>query len=126
MTIASVPRRWMEAAVAIVLLGAIGLLVTMTSIAERRLHHQRALFFELQILRSSINLYKVVNRQNPPSLIALATAVYEMPGDLAAHRYLEATPMDPDGIVRDPFGAPYQYSVETGWIRSNSKGYEFW
>lgn len=122
----SVPRRWVEAAVALALLLLISILAYMTLEAERRYHYQKALFFELQILRSAVNLYKVVNQENPPSLLALSTGVYHLGSEQVTHRYLDTSPVDADGVVRDPFGNPYHYETGTGWVRSASRGYEFW
>ncbi|MBI2345929.1 MAG: hypothetical protein HYV03_03425 [Deltaproteobacteria bacterium] len=119
-------RRWSEVLAAfllfILVVGAVGL----TMRAQQRLAQQRSLAFELQILRSAVALYKVVKRQNPPSLVALATETYRLPGDEETRRYLQASPLERDGSVRDPFGTVYVYEAGSGWIRSSTKGYEFW
>lgn len=129
MELKSPSRRWTEVAIVIVILGLVSALAAINMRAERHLMHQKALFFELQILRNSINLYKVVNSKNPSSLLALVTEVYELKNGSGAsitHRYLDGSPVDPDGSVRDPFGQAYQYDEKTGWLRSSSQGYEFW
>lgn len=93
---------------------------------QNKLSRQKTLFYQLEILRSSINLYKVINKGNPPSLIVLAKGVYQFPGDTETKRYIENAPIDKMGQVVDPFGGAYTYDSETGWVRSATKGYEFW
>lgn len=121
-----VKRRWVEAVLAVVILALVGGVSFVTFQAERRLQQQKVLFFELQIMRSAINLYKLVNRQNPASLTALATGVYQLPGDGSTHKYIDHAPTGPDGSVKDPFGEAYAYDPATGWVRSQARGYEFW
>ncbi|MBI4366608.1 MAG: hypothetical protein HY543_07305 [Deltaproteobacteria bacterium] len=126
MRLTSMPRRWTEVGLLALLLGLLAIFAALNLKAERRLVHQKGLFFELQILRSAVNLYKVVNRKNPPTLVALAMETYQLPGDGVTRRFLEGSPIDTDGTIRDPFGHVYHYDAETGWVRSSANGYTFW
>lgn len=126
MSLTSPTRRWVEVLVLVLFLAVFGVLSFMNLQTERRLMHQKSLFFELQILRNAINLYKVVNKVQPPSLMVLATEVYRVPGEETTHAYMQSSPVDRDGSVQDPFGRKYQYDPATGWIRSTTEGYEFW
>jgi len=119
-------RKWFEQVIVFLLIFVVGLL-TMTNIYyQNKSNKQKAMFYQLQILRSSINLYKLINGRNPSNLEILANGAYKFPGEELARRYIENAPIDKDGIVVDPFERPYYYDAQTGWIRSASKGYEFW
>ena len=119
-------RKWFEQAVVFFLVFIVGFLAVSNIYYQNKSGKQKAMFYQLQILRSAINLYKFINSRNPPDLGVLAGGVYKFPQEELARRYVENAPIDKNGIVVDPFGKPYYYDAETGWIRSLSKGYEFW
>jgi hypothetical protein len=104
----------------------VGFLAASNVFYQSRNGKQRALFYQLQILRSAINLYKLINNKNPPNLEAMASGAYKFPGEELARRYIDNAPIDKAGIVVDPFGKAYYYDAATGWIRSATSGYEFW
>lgn len=119
-------RKWFEKALVLLLIAVVGVLVISNVYYQSKSGKQRTLFYQLQILRSSINLYKLVNLRNPESLDALAVEIYKFPGEGLTRRYIENAPIDKNGNVVDPFGKQYYYNKGTGWIRSASSGYEFW
>ena len=87
---------------------------------------QKALNYQLQMIRSGINLYKIVEKDNPTNLIALAKGVYSFPGDNLTRKYLTNVPFTTSGELVDPFGNIYIYDKSTGWVRSGTSGYEMW
>lgn len=119
-------RKWFEQVLIIALVAVVGFLVASNSYYQNKSGKQRTMFYQLQILRSSINLYKFINGTNPENLELLATGHYKFPGDDLSRRYIDSAPINKEGNVVDPFGEPYYYDKATGWIRSASSGYEFW
>ena len=94
---------------------------------ERHINRQKTMFYELQVLRISIQLYKAVERRNPNTLEELVMGEYSFPGESERRRFLEYTPaLNDQGLIADPFGYPYVYNPKTAWIRSSTPGYEFW
>ncbi len=79
---------------------------------------------ELASLRSSLTLYKTLNRENAPSLKVLASSEYEVGG--TTRPFIERLPISEDGDVIDPFGNPYAYDQKTGWVSSATPGFERW
>ena len=93
---------------------------------ERRIANQKLLFYQLQTLRTSVNLFKAMAKRNPESLTELAEAEYRFPGEEQRRRYLSITPMNENSAFVDPFGHPYGYDVKSGWVKSQTPGYEYW
>lgn len=79
---------------------------------------------ELAMLRSSITLYKMINRENPVDLEVLAKATYQ--ADEIKRTYVDHLPRDKSGKVVDPFGNAYRYDATSGWVQSTTKGFERW
>lgn len=119
-------RKWFERVAVIGLVLVVGSLAASNVYFQDKFGKQRMLFYQLQILRNSINLYKIINNKSPETLEMLATGVYKFPGEDLTKRYIENAPIDKDGKVIDPFNKPYYYDSKTGWIRSSTTGYEFW
>lgn len=119
-------RKWFEHVLVVLLVVVVGFLVASNLYYQDRSGKQKMLFYQLQILRSSINLYKFINANNPANLEVLAVGIYKFPGEELARKYIENAPIDKDGKVVDPFGESYYYDAQTGWLRSSSSGYEFW
>ncbi|MBI4126105.1 MAG: hypothetical protein HY465_01290 [Deltaproteobacteria bacterium] len=76
---------------------AVGLYRGQTKVTKGQL-----LMHELSMLRSSIALSKTTKKANPKNL------------------------QDVSEIVVDPFGSPYHYDAERGWVSSTTEGYESW
>src|SRR3989338_2181252 len=93
---------------------------------EREVQNQKTLFYQLQLLRTSIQLFKAVMHRNPGSLEELASLEYQFPDEVIMRRFLEYPVFVGDKKFTDPFGDPYTYDPQTGWVRSISGGYEFW
>ena len=94
---------------------------------EREVNRQKSLFYELQILRTSVQLFKAIQKENPPLLRAMAENSYQFPNEGQVRHYLEYVPHYNDkGEMCDPFRTPYIYNAKTAWVRSNTPGYEFW
>ncbi len=93
---------------------------------ERRISNQRVMQYQLQALRGSVALFKAINGRNPKSLNELVLTQFQFPGEETKHRYLDDPPLDREGRVVDPFGMPYAYEVNKGWVHSDTKGYGYW
>jgi len=93
---------------------------------ERQISNQKAMFYQLQALRTSVNLYKAITRRNPKTLHAMLDEEYSFPGEEMARRYLQGVMLDKKGEIVDPFGNPYTYDDISGWVRSSTSGYEYW
>lgn len=79
---------------------------------------------ELNMMRSALITYKIINRENAPSLVKLMESDYEAEGQRI--RYMERLPAAPDGALLDPFGNSYIYDPASGWVSSTTPGYERW
>lgn len=114
----------------VILVGAVAVITAAIVLGniyfERKLDRQKSLFFQLQILRSGIQTYKLVHGRYPPSLEALATGTFRFPGEDVGRRYVENLPLEKEGKVADPFKKPYRYDPFRGWVNSDTDGYEFW
>jgi type II secretory pathway pseudopilin PulG len=119
-------RSFIEHVVVVVVVLVVAFLVGATIYYQRQDTQQKALFYQLQIIRSSINLFKIVDKRNPHNLIEVATGFYKFPGDVETKKYLTNVPFDREGNIIDPFGRPYLYDSATGWVRSGTSGYEMW
>lgn len=93
---------------------------------ERRVSNQKTMYYQLQALRTAVNLYKAVNMRNPDSLRELAIGEFSFPGEAERRRYLEGPIFNRKGVAIDPFGNPYNYDPLNGWVRSTTPGYEYW
>jgi hypothetical protein len=85
---------------------------------EQRVAKQRIMFYQLQALRTSVNLFKSVLKRNPKSLRELAEAEFRFPGERRQRRYLDFAQINEEGLIVDPFGKPYVYDPNTGWVKS--------
>ncbi len=92
---------------------------------ERSVANQKLLYYQLQSIRTSINLFKVIEKRIPSSLLELATSEYQFPDEDQINRYLEIEVREGKDIL-DAFGNPYAYDTTNGWVRSSTKGYESW
>lgn len=93
---------------------------------ERNMNNQKLLYYQLQAIRTSVNLFKAITRSNPADLVELATSEYNFPGEEQKRRYLSTISTNDDGFIVDPFGNPYVYDSETGWVKSSTGGYDSW
>ncbi|MBI4126106.1 MAG: type II secretion system protein GspG, partial [Deltaproteobacteria bacterium] len=83
---------------------------------EREVGRQKALFYQLQLIRTAVQLYKSVRRDNPSSLETLASELYQFPGESIQRHYIEYPPEGAGSVFVDPFGTPYTYDSELAWV----------
>lgn len=89
-----------------------------------RMQKCKLLMNELSMLRSAVMTYKMINKRNPDSLGDLVATTYK--ADSVEKPYLDTLPGLVEGRVVDPFGAPYAYDPESGWLQSSSPDYRSW
>ncbi|MFH1875129.1 MAG: hypothetical protein ABH859_08135 [Pseudomonadota bacterium] len=81
------------------------------------------LIYDLAQLRSAVILYKTLNQQLPLDLPSLTKLTYEFtPGQLRP--YLNNFRFDGQGRLIDPFGTPYGYDVNKGFVYSQTHGFK--
>ncbi len=119
-------RKWFEKILVLVIVLVVGFLVGSNVYYQQKSGKQRTMFYQLQILRNSVNLFKVIKQRSPNDLRELASSVYKFPGEDLTRRFIENAPLNEKGEVVDPFGGKYYFDNVTGWIRSSTTGYEFW
>jgi len=93
--------------------------------ARLRVKNSKLLINELQMMRSAISLYHVVNKSYPQELGDLLEEEYSL-GSEEMGAYLKQMPPTKQGLVIDPFGNPYYYNKQSGWISTSSQGYTNW
>ena len=126
MKISNPKRNSLEFVVIICVILVVAFLVGANIYYQRQDTKQKALYYELQVIRNGINLFKVVERRNPRTLVELAQGVYQFPQDKETKKYLTNVPFDDNGNLVDPFKNLFFYDHETGWVRSSTSGYEMW
>lgn len=91
---------------------------------------ETALKAELAAMRSSLNLFKIVEKRKPENLNELENKELEI--ELSGGKKLKVKPLekkfkkDEKGRIVDPFGNPYYYDKKREKIYSSTKGYENW
>lgn len=109
-------------AIALLTIGVVG-----TSIHyEREVGRQKALFYQLQLIRTAIQLYKSIRHVNPRSLEVLVQEEYQFPEESIRRHYIEYPPEEKGNVFVDPFGTPYVYDPDLAWVSSNTPDYEYW
>lgn len=90
---------------------------------------------ELCNIRTSINLFRILNKRNPMSLNELIEKKVMLPGRIGGddysksfydQKYLLAHSVDDKGHVLDAFGNPFLYDPVRGEVRATTRGYENW
>ena len=126
MTLSRGARRKLEG-VGLTIVGLLTVALVVASLHfEREVGRQKTMFYQLQLMRTSVQLYKAVRHVNPPTLKTLVTEEYRFPAEPIPRRFLEYPPFDDAGQLSDPFGSPYRYDVTRGWVTSTTSGYERW
>lgn len=101
-------------------------IVSVSIYFEQQISNQKTMYYQLQAIRTSVNLYKAINKKNPKELWQLEVEDYRFPGEEERRKFLQGFDTDDERRVLDPFGNPYVYDAMTGWVRSSTKGYEYW
>ena len=79
---------------------------------------------ELSAMRGAIAAYRLIHKVNPESLGALAAARHRAGGEEMP--FIDRLPGGGEGVAIDPFGHPYAYDPNSGWVASTAPGYERW
>jgi type II secretory pathway pseudopilin PulG len=94
-----------------------------------------ALKAELANIRTSITLFKMLNRRNPDNLKEMMEKKVLLPGRTGSSpyeasffekSYLMKNAVDANGNKLDAFGNPFSYDSHRGEVRSSTQGYENW
>lgn len=118
-------KRSMCEVVIVVIVAVLSVIMGMGLYSGRaKLVRSELLSRELSMLRTSITLYKTINHRNPKGIGVLAGESYNTDGE--SRSYINHIPGGQGGVAIDPFGNPYLYDPETGWVRSQTLGYEYW
>ncbi len=91
---------------------------------RERVRRGQLLVQELSTLRAGVQLYRLLNDRMPQSLQQLAAESYPFEGH--PRPYLQRLPRDADGRFVDPFGNPYRYDPQRGWVHSVTEGFTEW
>lgn len=81
---------------------------------------------ELSQLRTAVTIYKTLNKANPPNLNVLTMERFNFAGTDQTMPYVSNVRVNPDGHVLDPFGQPYAYDAQSGWVASVTDGFQNW
>lgn len=81
---------------------------------------------ELEQLRAVIQLYKLLQKDNPADLLSLTKMTYTFAPGEQPKAYLSNIKVGSDGRLVDPFGSAYSYDAKVGWVHSATVGYEKW
>lgn len=93
-----------------------------------------ALQAELANIRTSISLFKLLNRRNPEGLKELIEKKVMLPvrmgnsytGSVFKEKYLLPNAMDREGNIIDPFGNRFLYDPVRGEVRTTTQEYQDW
>lgn len=112
-------KRWYSVIVVaiVVALAFTGISIQMARKSEK----EKTLIYQLQQLRQTVQIYVQVNHQRPSSLVVALGAQYSF-----GHPFQWKFERSALGIPMDPFGNPFQYNSNSGWVRSATAGYENW
>ncbi|MBT3182487.1 MAG: hypothetical protein HN337_08290 [Deltaproteobacteria bacterium] len=119
-------RTSIEKVVLLILFLGMLALVTVTFMKERTVTKQKSLYHELAILRQGVGTFQIIEKRHPKSLIELAMATYEIPGENARYKYVQMVEIGDNSTVIDPFGNAYKYNPTNGWVKSTTPGYTDW
>lgn len=103
---------------------AVLLVLALTGVAihfARKSEKERALIYQLQQLRVAVQIFIKVNHQKPPTLSSVIDAQYNF-----GHPWRWRFERDSAGTPLDPFGNPFKYDPDSGWISPQTPDYENW
>lgn len=90
---------------------------------------ETALRMGLINIRTSIQLYVLLNNNPPEDLKELLGKRYIIPtkeGTIFNDQYLRGLAVDSEGYPIDPFGNRYSYEPKEGRVSSTTEGHEKW
>ena len=123
---------------AIITICIIGVLIGVVIPKYERMAHaaqEVALKSALSNIRTSIQLFKMLNNRNPNSLKELIEKNVMLPTKIGSdpytdliidQKYLMLNAVDEMGNILDAFGNPFLYDYFRGEVRATTKGYETW
>lgn len=122
---------------AVITLCVIGILIGVVIPKYRQVAHEAqvsAIKAELANIRTSISLFKMLNKRNPESLKEMMERKVMLPartgssysGSIYKESYLMKNAVDAEGNKVDAFGNPFMYDSLRGEVRASTKGYENW
>ena len=89
-----------------------------------QLQNEKALMAELRSLRTSVQVYMVMNKAYPPDLKTLASQKYTIGN--REESYIKGVKIGKDGNHIDIFGKSFKYDPKTGWLGSSIDKYSAW
>lgn len=114
------------AARALIAAAFLGCIFYLFRLWERR-KKERVLKLELQLLRTSLDLYRQHTGKYPLALENLRSASWKPDGKNQEKPYLNGSIRQEDkGLLVDVFGKRFWYNPDTGVLRSGTPGYEDW
>ena len=94
--------------------------------ARAKAEKSKLMISELEQVRSAIITYKTLNKTNPPDLTSLTKMTYTFAPGERPKTYLANIPTNKKGQLIDPFGNPYKYELDNGWVYSTTANYKGW
>ncbi|MBM3252429.1 MAG: hypothetical protein FJZ11_06625 [Candidatus Omnitrophica bacterium] len=94
-----------------------------------RAARETALKNELNNIRMSVELYRVINGRLPEDLVNLVNQEFTLrapDGTILKKQFLKPFRVDKEGYLLDPFMNRYVYISQDGKITSGTKRYESW
>ncbi|MBI2342510.1 MAG: hypothetical protein HYU98_07250 [Deltaproteobacteria bacterium] len=107
-------------AVVILAVGIFGVKSFLINKAEK----ENALMAELKSLRTSVQIYLVLNKSYPSDLKSLAGQKFVLGSK--EESYIKGIKFDREGYPIDVFGQKFDYNPGTGWVSSSVKRYSEW
>jgi hypothetical protein len=83
-------------------------------------------WLEQVVLLIIFRLYSLMNKRMPETLVELATAKYQFPGEATQRRFIEHVSVNDNLQIVDPYGNEFKYDKDKGWIWSATPGYQSW
>ncbi|HPQ80597.1 MAG TPA: hypothetical protein PLZ86_02620 [bacterium] len=118
-------RSWERTA--LILIAAASVVIMLLAFRmEKRLINERAMYYQLQSIRKSIDLFRTVEGRNPESLKELASESFSFSKEELQRPYLITPAPDARGLFPDVFGNYFDYDPKTGRVISRTPGYEGW
>ena len=124
-----------EAVIALCVIGALIGVVILKYQRVAKEARETAVKAELVNIRTSIQLFKMLNGRNPESLNEMIEKNVMLPARIGAdiytgsffkQKYLMANAVDAKGNLLDAFGNPFTYDPNGGEVKSSTKGCDIW
>jgi hypothetical protein len=119
-------RSTLESFLLLIVFVAIFVFMLNTYTRDQRLQKEKSMIYELGLLRQGVVTFNLVDKRLPRNLIELASEVFNLPGDQLNHRFVDRVNVNDQGKVIDPFGNPYAYNADKGWVSSVTDKYQNW